>query len=186
MTKNIYVNQIQNRNFLSPTGFKLSLVRSPKVAFFSNVANIPGINLGIANQPTYLKDIDIPGDKLVFDEFRISFLVDENLENFMEIQNWMRGLGYPERLKEIYDLQNEPKTIDNRNSPMMNIYSDGTLQVFNSSYNTQFKIIFEDMFPTFLSGLKFDATDNSIEYFTAEVVFRYTYYYITDTKGNRL
>lgn len=186
MTKNIYDNQIQNRNFLSPTGFKFSLIRAPKVAFFTNVANIPGINLGITNQPTYLKNIDIPGDKLVFDEFRLTFLVDENLENYMEIQNWMRGLGYPESLKEIYDLQNEPRTINNKNSPMMNIYSDGTLQVLNSSYNAQFKVTFEDMFPTFLSGLSFDATDQSIEYFTAKVVFRYTMYYITDTKGNRL
>lgn len=186
MTKNIYDNQIQNRNFLSPTGFKFSLSRAPKVSFLTNVANIPGINIGIANQPTYLKNIDIPGDKLVFDEFRISFLVDENLENFMEIQNWLRGLGYPESLKEIYNLQNEPKTIDNRNSPMMNIYSDGTLQILNSSYNTQFKVIFEDMFPTYISGLSFDATDETVDYFTSEVVFRYNRYYITDAKGNRL
>ena len=142
--------------------------------------------MGTAIQPTYLKDIDRPGDKVEFGDFNYRFLVDENLENYLEIFNWIRGLGYPESLKEIYDLQNEPRTIDNRNSPMMNIYSDGTLQVLNSSYNTQFKIIFEDMFPTFLSGLTFDATDNSIEYFTAEIVFRYTYYYITDTKGNRL
>ena len=25
----------------------------------------------------------------------------------MELQNWIRGLGYPETLKEIYDLQDE-------------------------------------------------------------------------------
>jgi hypothetical protein len=32
--------QPQNRNFLSPTGFKFSLKRAPKVSFFCNSANI--------------------------------------------------------------------------------------------------------------------------------------------------
>ena len=55
--------QIENRNFLAPTGFKFTLDKSPKVAFFCNQANIPDLNLGVAVQPTYLKDIDQPGDK---------------------------------------------------------------------------------------------------------------------------
>lgn len=182
---NIYDNQLENRNFLSPVGFKFTLNRVRKVSFFSNVANIPGINLGIANQPTYLKNIDIPGDKLVFDDFRLTFLVDENFENYMQLQNWMRGLGYPESLQEIFDLQHEKSEI-NRHSEMMNIYSDGTLEVLNSNFNPKFKVVFQDMFPTYLSGLTFDATDQSIEYFTAEAVFRYTNYIITDNKDKRL
>ena len=32
---------IDNRNFLSPTGFKFSIKRIPKVAYFCNQANIP-------------------------------------------------------------------------------------------------------------------------------------------------
>ena len=186
MSRSVFENVVSNRNFLSPVGFKFVLNRAPKVAFFSNVANIPGINLGIANQSTYLKDIDIPGDKLIFDELRLSFLVDENLENFMQIQNWMRGLGYPENINEIFELQNEPRDLQSKDSPLLNIYSDGTLFVLNSSLNTQFKVVFEDMFPTFCSGLSFDATSETIQYFTSEVVFRYTNYYITDPKGNRL
>ena len=88
---NAYQRQIKNRNFLAPTGFRLVLNRSPKVAFFSNAANLPGIILGEATQPTYLKDIPTPGDKIVFDDFNIRFLVDEDLKNYMELQNWIRG-----------------------------------------------------------------------------------------------
>ena len=97
--------QPDNRNFLSPTGFKFTLKRVPKVSFFCNSANIPDLTLGVATQPTYLKDIDIPGDKIIFGDLNLRFLVDENLENYMELQNWMRGLGYPESLKEIYDFK---------------------------------------------------------------------------------
>jgi hypothetical protein len=48
-----------------------------------------------------LKDIELPGDKLIFGDLTLRFLVDEDLENYLEIQNWMRGLGYPESLQEI-------------------------------------------------------------------------------------
>ena len=177
-----YDSQIQNRNFLSPTGFRFTLTRTPKVAFFANSANIPDLNLGVANQPSYLKDIDVPGDKLQFGDFSLRFLVDEDLKNYMEIQNWMRGLGYPESVREIIDFQNEEtKTIIPDKT--MDIYSDGSLIILTSNNNINFKVNFENMFPTFLSTLDFSATDTDVEYFTADVTFKYTIYNITDVNG---
>ena len=179
--------QIENRNFLAPTGFKFTLDKSPKVAFFCNQANIPDLNLGVAVQPTYLKDIDQPGDKLQFGDLSIRFLVDENLENYMEIQNWMRGLGYPEKLQQIYDLQKTGnKALDLPSRSMENVFSDGTLQVLSSSLISKFQIKFQRLFPYSLTTLLFDATDNDIQYFTADVSFKYTYYEITDLSGTPL
>ena len=86
-------NQIDNRNFLAPTGFKFTLTRSPKTAFFCNQANIPDLSLGVVDQPSYLRDIPTPGDKIAFGDLFIRFLVDEDLKNYMEIQKWIRGLG---------------------------------------------------------------------------------------------
>ena len=183
---NISQNQIENRNFLSPIGFEFVLNRAPKVTFFSNSANIPGITLGVANQPSYLKDIDTPGDKIQFDDFNLRFIVDENLENYMEIQNWIRGLGYPDSLKEIYDLQKDPRRLDYTASKSMNIYSDGTLTVLGSSFKPNFKIKFNDLWPYSLTTLQFDATETDVQYFTSEVGFKYTIYSITDLNGNPL
>ena len=178
--------QIENRNFLSPTGFKFILTRSPKVAFFCNQANIPDLNLGIAIQPSYLKDIDTPGDKIVFGDLNIRFLVDENLENYMEIQNWIRGLGYPESLEEIYDFQKNGIINPKYQHKSMNIYSDGTLQILSSNLIAKFNVSFKDLFPYSLSTISFDATDTDIQYFTADVSFKYTIYNITDLSGNNL
>ena len=183
---NAYNRQIENRNFLSPTGFKFTLVRAPKVAFFSNSANIPGLTLGEAIQPTYLKDIPTPGDKIVFDDFSLRFLVDEDVKNYMEIQNWIRGLGYPESLQEVFDLQEERKNINTKQSNLMDIYSDGTLTVLGSSQNAIFKINFKDLWPYSLSTLQFDATDTDINFLTADVSFKYTIYDITDISGKDL
>jgi hypothetical protein len=179
-------SQIENRNFLSPTGFKFVLNRSPKVAFFCNQANIPDLFLGVASQPNYLRDIPTPGDKIEFGDLSLRFLVDENLENFMEIQNWIRGLGYPESVQEFRDLEAEGLTQGRYIQDKQNIYSDGTLQVLNSNLVANFNVNFKDLFPYSLTTLTFDATDTDIQYFTADVSFKYTSYNITTLSGTPL
>ena len=177
---------IDNRNFLAPTGFKFALKRSPGVAFFCNEANIPDLNLGIAVQPTYLKDIDRPGDKIQFGDLTIRFLVDEDLTNFMEIQNWIRGLGFPESLDEFSDLEKEAVMPSNFGNKERDIFSDGTLQILSSNLVPSFQVVFNDLFPYTLSTVTFDATDTDIEYFTADVSFKYTIYNLTDMENKAL
>jgi hypothetical protein len=186
MVKSALDNQIQNRNFLAPVGFKFTLNRAPKVAFFSNSANIPDITLGVAYQPNYLTDIPVPGDKMDFGDFTLRFLVDENLENYLEIQKWMRGLGFPESLSEIYDFQDSNEKFEQPDKSQMNLYSDGTLIVLNSNQNLNFQVVFHSMFPYSLSTLQFDATDQDIQYLSADVSFKYMMYNIVDKRGKPL
>ena len=176
---------IDNRNFLSPTGFKFGLKRSPGVAFFCNQANIPSLDLGVAEQPSYLKDIPIPGDKMQFGDLNLRFLVDEDLVNFMEIQNWMRGLGFPDSLAEFQELR-EQAILGVMGKSTEDVYSDGTLQILSSNLIPKFQVVFNDLFPYSLSTVTFDATDTDIEYFTADVSFKYTLYQITDLSNNPL
>lgn len=178
---------IENRNFLSPTGFKFTLKRSPKVAFFCNQANIPELTLGVAVQTNWLKDLDTPGDKIQFGDLNLRFLVDEDLGNYMEIQRWIRGLGYPESMQEFRDLESGA-VLPNRyyRNSGDNIYSDGTLQILSSNLIPKFQVFFNDLFPYSLSTITFDATDSDIQYFTADVSFKYTLYDIRDLSNNPL
>jgi hypothetical protein len=178
--------QIENRNFLSPTGFKFTLTRTPKVAFFCNQANIPDLNLGVAIQPSYTKMLPQPGDIIEFGDLSIRFLIDENLENYMEIQNWMRGLGFPERLEQFAQLEAQKSGRRQYVKEGQNIYSDGTLQVLTSSQIPNFQIIFKDLFPYSLTTMTFDATETDINYFTADVSFKYSIYDIVDLSGEPL
>ena len=180
---------IENRNFLSPVGFKFGLKRSPAAAFFCNEANIPSIDLGIAEQPSYLKNIPVPGDKIQFGDLSLRFLVDEDLTNYMEIQNWIRGLGFPESLKEFAELEDKGTlagAFGQFKKSGDDIYSDGTLQILSSNLVPKFQVVFSDLFPYSLSTITFDATDTDIEYFTADVSFKYTIYRLTDLENNPL
>ena len=177
---NVFAKQISNRNYLSPIGFKFLLAKEPKAVFFCNSARIPEINLETTIQPTYLKNIDIPGEKLTYGDLRLRFLVDENMENYMSIHNWLTGLGYPETTQQYKDL-----TLDDRGiQDPKEAFSDGTLSILDSSYQEVAKVKFNDLFPISLSSLEFDSTMSDIQYFTAEVSFKYTVYNILD-KNNK-
>ena len=177
---------IENRNFLSPVGFKFSLKRAPGVAFFCNQANIPSMDLGIAEQPSYLKNIPVPGDKIQFGDLTLRFLVDEDLVNYMELQRWIRGLGYPESMDEFRKLEGEAVLPGNFGNAGDDIYSDGTLQILSSNLGPSFQVVFNELFPYTLSTITFDATDTDIEYFTADVSFKYTIYNLTDMENKAL
>lgn len=174
--------QINNRNFLSPVGFKFTLAKEPKVAFFCNSARIPDITLGTAVQPSYLKDVDVPGDKIEYGDFQLRFLVDENLVNYMAIHNWLVGLGYPDSTESFKNLTtNESGTRD-----LLEQFSDGSLHILNSNYRDVAIVKFKDLFPVSLSSLNFEASDTDVNYFTADVIFKYTLYTILGTDGNPL
>ena len=177
---------LTNRNFLSPVGFKFSLKRAPGVAFFCNQANIPSMDLGIAEQPSYLRNIPIPGDKIQFGDLTLRFLVDEDLVNYMELQKWISGLGFPESMNEFRELEGEAVLPGNFGNAGDDIYSDGTLQILSSNLVPAFQVVFNDLFPYTLSTITFDATDTDIEYFTADVSFKYTIYNLTDMENKAL
>ena len=174
-----FAKQIANRNFLAPVGFKFTLAKEPKVDFFSNSCRIPEISLGTALQPSYLKDIDVPGDKLSYGDFSFRFLVDENLENYMKIHNWLTGLGYPETTQQYKDLTTDLSGIRDSKEA----FSDGALHILNSNYRDIAIVKFNDLFPVFLTPLEFEATDTDINYFTAEVTFKYTIYNVVAADG---
>jgi len=106
----------------------------------------------------------------------------------MEIQNWIRGIGFPESLREIYNWQknNSELNIEEKSQMQMNLYSDATLTVLTSSNNSNFKVKFSNLFPYSLTDLQFDATGSDVDYLTAEATFKYTIYNIVDNKNNRL
>lgn len=170
-------NQIQNRNFLSPVGFNFTLAKEPKVNFFCNSARIPEITLSILQQPTYLKDLDIPGGKLQYGDLSLRFLVDEDLMNYMAIHNWLTGLGFPESTQDYRDLLTNADDLTQPLDPKR-AFSDGSLYILDSSYNTNAIVKFKDLFPVSLTSLEFDSTQTDIQYFTAEVSFKYTIYTI--------
>ena len=179
--------ETSNRNFLSVVGFKFLLERCPKVDFFCNQANIPDVTLGVAQQATYLKNIPVPGDKLQYGVLNLSFMVDEDMENYLQIYQWITSLGFPESLDQYQELRREDRfsPIIDAQDPL-NERSDATLMIINSDYNPSVRIKFKDMFPVSLSGIPFNATNEQQQYYTAQATFQYTIFDVIDVNGKKV
>ena len=96
------------------------------------------------------------------------FIVDEELINWKSVYDWIRTNGVSEEHMPTV----EPE------------YSGGQLLIYTSSYNINHVIDFENLFPISISDMTFDASSNDIEYFTAQVTFKYTNYTIRDKNFN--
>lgn len=166
-------SQPANKNMLSPTGFRFTLNRAPSISYFTYSAPIPGISLAELEVANPFIAIPYPGDKVRYESLALRFRVDEDLKNYLEIHNWMISIGYPESFS-----QSAHK--GNRSQPFKNggIYSDGSLVILTSNQNANLSINFEDLFPSALSELTFDASVADIEYLEATVTFRYKLYTI--------
>lgn len=154
-------------NMLSPLNFKFLLKRAPNLNFFIQRINIPGVSLSKVNTPNPLLMIPVSGDHLEYEELDITFKVDENLQNYLEIHNWLRSLGKPS-FQEYRTLANkEIYTGEGLNSDII-------VSVLTSQKNANYEFVFKDAFPISISSISFQSTDESIDYIEATARFAYT------------
>jgi hypothetical protein len=188
---NSLARQPTAQDYASPTQFKFSIIKLPKVEYFCTAVNIPGISLGSVRQPTPFRDIPLPGDSITYDTLTMTFMVDENLENYQEIHGWIVGLGFPRGYDEYRNLASagndrfpgttnsvstEPGKVKYGSTQAGGTYSDATLSILTSKNNPIVEVRFRDLFPTALTGLSYDQQAGDVDYLTATVTFNYKIY----------
>lgn len=166
-----------NVNLFQSTKFRLTFSKLPGVTYFCQSANFPGVSLNEVQRSTPFVDLYMPGEKLVYDTFNITFLVDENLYAWTEIHDWMRGLTFPTDFKEYVDLtRNAIPSATRGNSVGKPQYSDAILTFYTNKNNPNFRIKLHDVFPTSLSSILVNASDTAENVVVSDAVFRFSYY----------
>ena len=178
-------------DYASPTQFRMAINQLPKVEFFITACNLPGINLGEAVFPTPLKQIPIQGDELTFENLSISFLVDENLQNYKELHDWLIGIGFPQSRQQFKNFRsqtaNRPGATRGNSqdigdvqpaTPISPMFSDGTLTILSNKNNPVVEVRFEELSPVALGALAFDQEATDVQYLKATADFNYKYYEI--------
>jgi len=186
-TTNVNTREPTVLDYASPVQFRFKCSKLPTVEFFCQTANIPGISLGQATIDTPLKSIPFPGDELNYQDLGISFLVDENLNNYKEIHDWLVGPGAPQnhnQFSTLRDTGTDRFPGQTTNSEKGNVvpdggtYSDATLTILNSKNIAKVEIRFHNIFPTSLGALSYDVQASDVNYLQASVDFSYMYYEI--------
>ena len=200
-TTNSYSRQPTKQDYADPTKFKFSIAKLPKVEYFCTQVNLPGVSISDNySQPTPFRDIPLPGEKLRYEPLSVTFLVDENLENYQEIHGWLRGIGFPgghEEFKNLLDggsdrfPTSKNTTLGDAGRVKFNapstggILSDSTLNILTSKNNPVTEVRFRDCFPISLSSLQYNQQAADTDYLTATVTFEYKIYDFANSNASR-
>lgn len=151
-------------NFLSPVSFKVIIDRIPNVEFYTQRVAIPSLSMGGAEQLSPLNRIYQTGDRIEYAELDLSFIIDEDMNNYNEILSWMEGLGTPQNLQQRAALEKSK----------YGHVSDITILIENSNRRPNLKFTFTECFPIALSGVNLDVTASDVIYPECSATIRYT------------
>lgn len=151
-----------NPNFLSPLSFKFMLYRTPNINFNVQSVRVPGMSLSTTDTATPFVTIPNSG-KITYAPLTITFRVNEDLTDYLEINNWMESLGAPSNFTQYANIKKSTA----------GLYSDATLIINNSRKRGNMSVNFYDLFPVDISDLQFTTMDTDVNYIECTVDFRY-------------
>ena len=179
--------QPEQLDYASPTQFRFGIQQLPKVEFFTINANLPGIEGASVDLANPFLNIPIMGDKLTYSDLNITFIVDEFLENYQTLHNWLTGYGFPSNRSEFRTHRDvtsntpgggaePPVDLVSNVTPDKAMYSDAFLMILSNKNNPILNVNFQNVFPISLSGLDYTQGATDVEYMTADVTFKYQIY----------
>ena len=173
--------QPSNINHLTPIAYRFNIRKIPNVVYFCQSVNIPGISFSSTVQTTPFSPINIQGDTLFYEDLTIRFLVDEDLEAYTEIFNWITALTAPKAFSQ-YKTERDTNKVLRRSTG--NLFSSAELIILNNNMNPNKEVIFDDVFPVSLSSIEFDS-GSTLDTLSATVTFKYTTYSINSANAAR-
>lgn len=183
---NPLTRQPTNLDFASPSQFRFTLLKVPNVEYFVTGVNLPGVSFsGDATINTRFTSVHFMGDSMEFEDLEVTFLVNEALENYREIHDWMVGIGFPKDNQQYIDAIGSEQNMNPIASKVDNakatgkpsvLMSDATLTILTNKNNPNLRVNFKNCFPTSLSGLSYTTQGTDTEQLTATVTFKYDIY----------
>ena len=186
--------------------FKVYLPIFPTTEWFVVRANIPGVTLGQTSQFTPFVDVAVVGDKLQYDNFNMTFMVDESLQNYMEMYNWVKNIGFPFSGKDQFNKLPRPDNIDlsrniksqirrfksdttdtgataNAPSSDRNLYTDIKMTILTSKNNPIANVSIYDAFPVSLGNIEYSQQETDMSYAVCEASFAFSWFDVSASKA---
>jgi hypothetical protein len=157
----------QNPNLLIGSKFVFSIKKTPSVNYFAQKVRLPGLTIEPASQANPFVKIPKPGDHIDYDPLTVTFNVDEDLTNYMEILTWLIGMGFPKNFDQYKTLAAQSIVSGG------GLVSDISVVLMKSSNVPNYEFLFEDAFPTGISELEPDVTSETVTYLPVTATFAY-------------
>lgn len=161
-----------NTNYLAKHNFRFMIKKLPNVNFFCQAVNIPGFSVQNVDEGNPFVKIPYSGDHIDYQPLNVTFLVDEDMQNYLEIYNWIRGLGFPDEFGQYKALAEKPKYSGE------GLKSEVSVFVLTNAKNALYNVVFSDAFPIAISSIDFSSVNSETQYATVTATFKYTSFQI--------
>lgn len=160
----------QNTSLLQSTKFTFLIPDKPFLKYFCQTVSLPAISTSEVAVPTPFSTTYRHGDKLVFDSFTITALVDEDLRIWEETYKWLVGLTNPSSFNQYLHKHYKDK------EPYL--YYDAYLTINTNANRPNMRLKFYNCHPVSLGMINFDTKVDADTIPVCDITFRYDIYEI--------
>ena len=163
--------QISNYNHLAPTGFRLTISREfyPHMQYFVQQIQHPAMEVGAVDLAyKRLVNMGVTGNAVVNGTVTMDVLMDENMETYKEIYDWLLRMTDQNHVPASARFQNGKEQTPTS-------YCDISLSILTSSNNANKEILYRNAFPVSLGDVQFNTTSTG-EYIVFPVTFKFDYF----------
>jgi len=159
------------RNHLQPTNFNLIIdrVNYPSLNYYVNSFSHASVSLNNTTNFTYKRITNVPiiGDSIDYGTVTFDVIIDEDMNSYTEIYDWMNRLVDNKYVAPYNDTDALPSSEE-----------DLVLLIYTSADTVNKKIVYKNAFPTALGEIQFNSTTTDPEVITVPVTFAFTYFTI--------
>jgi hypothetical protein len=171
----------ENTSLLNPNEFRFVLHSAPYLSFFVQTVDLPSIDMSDSvptNNP--FTTVHVPGDHIQWESLPVTFLVDEDLQGWREMYDWMRGLGFPSTFDEYKNFRRagDKKYLSTWDA----VTADISVFTNTGHRNVNFEYHFHNAYPIKLTAPKLTTTNPDQPVVTCQCIFSYTLYDIIPRK----
>lgn len=151
----------QNTNLLQTNKFTFIIPNMPYVSYQCQSVSFPGVATSEVPVETPFSVTYRHGDKLQFDPLVLTFMIDEDMKNWEQAFNWIKGLTFPNSGSEYTKQKKE------------GLYHDGTLTINKNSNVGNMRFLFTACHPVSLGPINFSTSDDANMIPVADLTLRY-------------
>lgn len=142
--------QLTTPNYLSPTNFRVIIPRLPKMTHFIQSVSIPSIAITSMDMPFKgFPRTSIPSSLDISDQVVINYIIDENMENWQELYDWMTSIT--------------PSSENEGGVTVSDLYSEIIVLVYTSAKKLKKKITYTRAYPVNLMSFEFNSANADID-----------------------
>lgn len=149
-----------NLNPALGTSFKVTLTRYPDMEYFAQSIDFPGLTLDPISVNYRNHRGKIPDNEIVYEDFRVQFILDEGFYLYESAKEWMTLCTY---------------TIVEENglTKIKELFEDIDVFLTNSNKVATHIVKIRDAFPTSISGFHYSSNISAADVITVTIGFAY-------------